>query len=76
MGLGQRSSLALLAKLLLNSCLQIKYVCSLKSIDSVVPFSSRGLEEDRARWFYQQLILALDYCHKVRVGLCPDLVIS
>eukprot|EP00884_Botryococcus_braunii_P012854 jgi/Botrbrau1/2156/Bobra.0093s0057.1 len=26
--------------------------------------SSGGLDEDRCRWFYQQLILALDYCHK------------
>jgi len=28
-----------------------------------------GLREDEARWFFQQLIVALDYCHKmVRQG--------
>ena len=25
----------------------------------------QGLPEDSARWLFQQLILALDYCHKV-----------
>jgi serine/threonine-protein kinase SRK2 len=25
---------------------------------------SGGLDEERCRWFYQQLILAMDYCHK------------
>ncbi|KAK9811017.1 hypothetical protein WJX73_006755 [Symbiochloris irregularis] len=29
---------------------------------------NRGLDEDRARWFYQQLILALDYIHKMSVS--------
>lgn len=24
----------------------------------------RGLDETEARWFYQQLIFGLDYCHK------------
>ena len=23
-----------------------------------------GLKEDEARWFFQQLIVALDYCHR------------
>ena len=32
---------------------------------------SRGLDEDRARWFYQQLILALDYIHKVTCQRAP-----
>lgn len=25
----------------------------------------RGLHEDEARWFFQQLILAVDYCHRM-----------
>jgi serine/threonine-protein kinase SRK2 len=24
-----------------------------------------GLREDEARWFFQQLIVGLDYCHKM-----------
>lgn len=24
-----------------------------------------GLKEDEARWFFQQLIVGLDYCHKM-----------
>ncbi|KAL4425747.1 hypothetical protein ABPG75_009763 [Micractinium tetrahymenae] len=27
----------------------------------------RGLHEDEARWFFQQLILAVDYCHRMGV---------
>ena len=27
-----------------------------------------GLREDEARWFFQQLIVALDYCHKMVRG--------
>ena len=27
-----------------------------------------GLKEDDARWFFQQLIIGLDYCHKVCSG--------
>lgn len=27
----------------------------------------RGLSEDESRWFFQQLILGLDYCHKMGV---------
>ena len=27
-----------------------------------------GLAEEHARWFYQQLILALDYCHKMNIS--------
>lgn len=29
---------------------------------------SHGLSEDHARWFYQQLILGLDYCHKKNIS--------
>ena len=29
---------------------------------------SRGLDENKARWFFQQLILALDYCHKMNIS--------
>ena len=29
--------------------------------------SKRGLLENEARWFFQQLILGLDYCHKMGV---------
>ena len=25
---------------------------------------SRGLPEDDARWYFQQLVIAIDYCHK------------
>ena len=25
----------------------------------------RGLPEDEARWFFQQLIVAVDYCHRM-----------
>jgi serine/threonine protein kinase len=33
--------------------------------------NKRGLSEDEARWFFQQLILGLDYCHKMvsRAGM-------
>ena len=27
----------------------------------------RGLSEDEARWFFQQLVLGLDYCHKMGI---------
>ena len=26
-----------------------------------------GLKEEDARWFFQQLIIGLDYCHKVSI---------
>lgn len=29
--------------------------------------SKRGLSENEARWFFQQLVLGLDYCHKMGV---------
>ena len=25
----------------------------------------RGLPEDEARWFFQQLMIAVDYCHRM-----------
>ncbi|GAB4817033.1 hypothetical protein N2152v2_004079 [Parachlorella kessleri] len=28
----------------------------------------RGLSEDNARWFFQQIILAIDYCHRMGVA--------
>ena len=31
-------------------------------------FCSRGLDEGKARWFFQQLVLALDYCHKMNIS--------
>ncbi len=31
-----------------------------------------GLSEKLARWFFQQLIVALDYCHKVGRFIRPD----
>jgi serine/threonine protein kinase len=30
----------------------------------MVLISLQGLAEDLARWFFQQLIVALDFCHK------------
>jgi len=27
--------------------------------------SRRGLPEDEARWFFQQLMIAVDYCHRM-----------
>ena len=27
-----------------------------------------GLGEDHARWFFQQVVLALDCCHKMRIS--------
>ena len=37
------------------------------------PFSgpcccSHGLKEEHARFFFQQIILAIDYCHKMKVS--------
>lgn len=29
-----------------------------------------GLKEEDARWFFQQLIIGLDYCHKVPSSYC------
>lgn len=32
-----------------------------------------GLDENSARWFFQQLVVAMDYCHKtVRAGRAGD----
>ena len=28
-----------------------------------------GLGESHARWFYQQVVLALDYCHKMGISI-------
>ena len=37
----------------------------------------RGLHEADARWYFQQLIIAIDYCHRmVCKGLCEDLHLS
>lgn len=30
--------------------------------------SQKGLSEDDARWFFQQIVIAIDYCHKL--GVC------
>ena len=30
----------------------------------------RGLPEDEARWFFQQLMIAVDYCHRMVRLLC------
>ena len=30
--------------------------------------SQRGLSEEDARWFFQQIVIAIDYCHKL--GVC------
>ena len=35
-----------------------------------VSLRRRGLNETDARWFFKQLVLALDYCHKM-VCTCP-----
>ena len=29
---------------------------------------SHGLKEEHARFFFQQIILAIDYCHKMKVS--------
>ena len=29
---------------------------------------SNGLKEDHARFFFQQIIVAIDYCHKMKVS--------
>ena len=38
----------------------------------ILPYGSvwrrGGIDEDTARWLYQQLILAVDYCHKVHIS--------
>jgi hypothetical protein len=34
----------------------------------MMPLCSHGLKEDHARFFYQQIILALDYCHKMNIS--------
>lgn len=33
-----------------------------------VSVCSHGLKEDHGRFFYQQIILALDYCHKMNIS--------
>jgi serine/threonine-protein kinase SRK2 len=37
-------------------------------LTKVLGLRSHGLSEDHARWFYQQLILGLDYCHKKNIS--------
>lgn len=29
-----------------------------------------GLAEDEARWFFQQLVIGLDYCHQMVLNYC------
>ena len=41
------------------------------SLLALKPFSadySSGLKEEHARFFFQQIILAIDYCHKMKVS--------
>jgi serine/threonine-protein kinase SRK2 len=33
----------------------------------------RGLPEDEARWFFQQLMVAVDYCHRMVRDAAPDM---
>lgn len=28
----------------------------------------KGLKEEEARWFFQQLIIAIDYCHRMVIA--------
>jgi serine/threonine-protein kinase SRK2 len=35
----------------------------------------RGLPEDEARWFFQQLMIAVDYCHRMVLGLLPAVLL-
>jgi serine/threonine protein kinase len=35
-----------------------------------------GLPEDRARWFFQQIVLAVDYCHRLGVSAARFLFCS
>jgi serine/threonine protein kinase len=32
----------------------------------------RGLPEDEARWFFQQLMVAVDYCHRMVRSKCSS----
>ncbi len=34
-----------------------------------LPACRAGLGESHARWFYQQVVLALDYCHKMSISI-------
>ncbi len=35
-----------------------------------------GLKEDEARWFFQQLIVGLDYCHRSVRGVYPVVLVG
>jgi hypothetical protein len=46
--------------------------CSPRGTDPRAGVGTRGgLDEKEARWFFKQLILALDYCHKMVRGQRP-----
>ena len=44
--------------------------CTCSCIPACPHSCSHGLKEDECRFFFQQLILALDYCHKMGVLDC------
>lgn len=49
----------------LGCCLALPRQCSVRPCWDCLPTSSDRLQEDDARWFFQQLIVGLDYCHKM-----------
>eukprot|EP00210_Caulerpa_lentillifera_P008396 g8008.t1 len=47
-------------------CIVMEYAPGGDMFEYVV--RKNGLREDEARWFFQQLIVAIDYCHRMRVA--------
>ena len=47
-------------------CIVMEYAPGGDMFEYVV--RKNGLKEDEARWFFQQLIVAIDYCHRMGVA--------
>ena len=59
---------AVLAVTVLSSATSQCDECAQAACIGFVCCRSHGLKEEHARFFFQQIILAIDYCHKMKVS--------
>jgi serine/threonine protein kinase len=58
-------------------CPRHEFVAACHALLYVVTLLRRQLSEDKARWLFQQLIFAIDYCHRkgvLRRAFCTELM--